>query len=237
MSTGKFCWFDLMSSDVPAARSFYGALLGWNLEDHNPGYTMIRDAEGRTLGGMMGTAPGRPSGWLPYVTTDDVTATTAKIRASGGTIFREGAAAGVGRFVIFGDRQGAVLSAIQLDNEQEYPREKAKSHITWAELQTTDIPDAVAFHTGIFGWPTREWTPEYILIGEDHAGGIAPAHGPPAWLIYVNVGDADATAKRVEALGGRTFVAPRPMGRIGQFAVFGDPTGGMFAVMQSAERG
>lgn len=237
MSTGRFVWFDLMSTDVAAARGFYTALFGWRFDEHNPAYAMIDDGEGKRLGGLMGANPGQPSAWLAYVTTDTIDETVAAIRAAGGKVWMQHEAAGVGKFAIFSDPQGAALATIQLATDDgSYPREKAKNHICWSELHTADPAAALAFHQAVFGWKSEAWGPEYFLVGDEHAGGItrgqpgAPAH----WLIYVNTRDADATAARVEELGGRVVVPPQQMGEVGRFAVFADPTGAVFAVMQSA---
>ena len=83
MSQGDFCWFDLMSTDVPAARVFYTALFGWSVTSHNPEYAMIQDRHGRTLGGMMAAAPGMPSAGLAYVTVDDLDDTLRKVKDAG----------------------------------------------------------------------------------------------------------------------------------------------------------
>ena len=47
----------------------------------------------------------------------------------------------------------------------------------------------------------------------------------------------DATVARVAELGGRLLVPARALENVGRFAVFADPTGAVFAVMQNAPRG
>ena len=45
---GAFSWTELATTDVAAARKFYGQLLGWKFEDMGMGnttYTVIRAAE------------------------------------------------------------------------------------------------------------------------------------------------------------------------------------------------
>ncbi len=239
MSTGRFCWFDLMTSDVASAKSFYTALFGWVFVDHNPAYTMIQDPAGRGLGGLMAAGPGQPNAWLPYVSADDLDAVVAKIRDGGGKVFMQHAAPGAGRFAIYADPQGAVLAAIQLEKDDgTYPREKSQNHICWAELQSPDPAAALAFHQGVYGWAHEAWGSDYFLIGSEHAGGINRAQPgvPPHWLIYVNTAPADASAARVTELGGKVLAPPQAMGEVGRFAVFADPQGAVFAVMESARR-
>src|SRR4051794_35154410 len=88
-STGRFCWHELVTTDLAAATEFYEALLGWKPQDTpSPGggtYRMFSLGETMTAGGM--TAPsGVPSGWLTYVAVDDVDASAKKATALGGKI-------------------------------------------------------------------------------------------------------------------------------------------------------
>ena len=236
MSTGKFCWFDLMSTDVPAARAFYTELFGWDIREHNAQYAMIHDRAGRGLGGMMAANPGQPSAWLPYVTTDDIAITMNRVRELGGKVFMEHDAPEVGKFAIYADPQGAALAAIQLKNDTgNYPREKGENHIAWSELNTTDPAAALAFHAGVFDWKSESWGPDYILVGDEHSAGITRGQPgvPSNWLVYVNSQNTDATVAKVESLGGKVMMPGTDIPNIGRFAVFADPTGGVFAVMQS----
>lgn len=240
MSTGRFCWFDLMSHDLPATSTFYAGLFGWRFVDHNPGYTLITDAQGRTLGGAMAASGGQPSAWLPYVTTEDIDATVQTVRDAGGVVYARPEVEGIGRVAIFADPQGAVIAAIQLTQaETTYPRHKDEPHIAWSELHTSDPEAAYAFYADLFAWPVERWGGDYLLVGHEHNAGILRAHGgaPPHWLIYVNTQDTDATARRVAELGGHTIVAPQDLPGVGRFAVFADPAGAVFAVMKSAPRG
>src|ERR1017187_3195083 len=50
-----FVWYELMSSDVGAAKAFYGKVVGWKFEDvpvTGMTYTLLRAGE-RQIGGMM----------------------------------------------------------------------------------------------------------------------------------------------------------------------------------------
>lgn len=240
MSTGRFVWFDLMSPDLPAAQAFYTGLFGWEFRKHNDTYALIHDAQGRPLGGSMATAGGQPPAWVPYVSTDDATATAAAIRAGGGTVFLDHTAPGVGHFVIFADPDGAVIATIQLDDDSvPYPREKDQPHLCWSELHAPDPARSFAFYRGLFGWTPEAWGEDYLLITDEHAGGIMKAQpgNPPMWLVYVNTLDTDATAAKVTALGGKVFAEPMEMPGVGRFAVFADPTGTVFAVMSTRRSG
>lgn len=67
-------------------------------------------------------------------------------------------------------------------------------------------------------------------IGGEAVGGrmAAPsecAGMPPAWSVDVTVDDVDATARQVEALGGRLLRAPEDIPDMGRFCVLQDPQG------------
>ena len=88
-----FVHVELTTTDTGKAKSFYGALFDWKLDDVEmaPGltYTMIGVGEG-TGGGMMKTpAPGVPTAWLPYVLVDDVVAATAKGKSLGAPVCKK----------------------------------------------------------------------------------------------------------------------------------------------------
>ena len=74
-----FVHVELATTDLGKAKSFYGSLMGWQLDDVEMGggmtYTLVKVGEG-TGGGIMNKIPGGPSGWLAYVGVDDIHAST-----------------------------------------------------------------------------------------------------------------------------------------------------------------
>lgn len=116
---GALSWNELLTNDIDAAKAFYTALLGWTTETDENGYTMWAN-NGRPNGGMMAISPEMgpmPPHWMVYFAVEDVDATAEKTKELGGTVhngpFDIGAA---GRIAIIGDPQGAVFTAIQLNN-------------------------------------------------------------------------------------------------------------------------
>ena len=113
-----FVHVELTTGDTDKAKSFYGTLFDWNLEDVEvtPGmtYTMIGVGDG-TGGGMMKTpAPGVPTAWLPYVLVDDVVASTAKAKSLGATIMKDVTEVmGAGSFSVILDPTGAAIGLWQ----------------------------------------------------------------------------------------------------------------------------
>jgi len=104
---------ELNTTDVAKAKSFYGKLFDWQLEDvpmSDGSYTMIRIGEGTGGGIMANPVPGAPSFWLSYVLVDDIEAATKKAKALGGTVMAEVTEVmGMGWISVIVDPTGAAL--------------------------------------------------------------------------------------------------------------------------------
>ena len=119
MKHGAFSWFELMTNDVDAAKDFYFKLFGWETEkmemEGGMIYTVVK-VNGEAAGGMMAMpsgAGGMPSMWGIYVTVDDVDETARSVKKMGGKVLvAPQDIPQVGRFCVFQDPQGAILSAI-----------------------------------------------------------------------------------------------------------------------------
>lgn len=117
---------------------------------------------------------------------------------------------------------------------------------SWFELMTTDVDAAKKFYTGLFGWETEEYPMEGISYTVLKIGGKAVAgmmampdeakSMPPAWSIYITVDDVDATAKKVEELGGKVLRPPADIPNVGRFCVLSDPTGAYICAMTYAKK-
>lgn len=113
------------------------------------------------------------------------------------------------------------------------------------DLSTTDVDAATAYYSGLLGWSVETVVVDGVgpnsvarLDGREvaalHAQGEAErAQGlPPLWYSYVSVVDAEATAQRVGALGGRVIVEPFDVADLGRMAVVLDPAGAVFDLWQ-----
>lgn len=108
-----FVHVELMSTDAGKAKSFYGKLFDWKLEDMPMGdmtYTMIKVGEGTGGGLMKNPIPNTPTMWVPYVLVDDLTAATKKAKSLGAKIMKEETEVpGHGWFTIITDPTGGML--------------------------------------------------------------------------------------------------------------------------------
>ena len=110
---GVFVWDELGTSDVEAAKRFYGEVFGWTTRDMGAeygGYSTFQRGES-DLGGVMALPDSSmPPQWVPYVFSDDVDATVAKAKELGGAVVVEPMdVPAVGRIAVLRDPQGAVF--------------------------------------------------------------------------------------------------------------------------------
>src|SRR6202166_1679850 len=112
-----FVHVELNTTDVGKAKTFYGSLFNWTLEDiQSPGggYTMIKVGEGTGGGIMKHPVPGAPSAWLAYVLVDDIAASTKKAKSLGATVMKDVTEVmGMGSFSVLIDPTGAAFALWQ----------------------------------------------------------------------------------------------------------------------------
>ena len=116
-----FVHIELNTTDPANAKSFYGALFDWQLEDMQMEmgtYTLIRVGSGTGGGIMKHPMPGQPSIWIPYVEVGDVKAQTEKARALGGKVIKDvSEVEGMGSFSIVLDPTGAAVGLWESRNK------------------------------------------------------------------------------------------------------------------------
>jgi uncharacterized protein len=246
-----FVWYELMTSDVAAAKAFYVKVVGWNTQDvPMPGmtYTLLRVGDTQ-IGGLMAlpkeaSAAGMKPCWVGYVEVDDADSAAAKVKRLGGKIL--GAPMdipNVGRFAMTTDPQGAAFNLFKPAQSGQRVVSNDPGHIGWHELHTTDWPKAFDFYTEMFGWLKGEGvdmgpmgTYQLFTIGGVAMGGMfnsPAAHAARFWLYYFKVGDIDAAAKRVNDNGGKITQGPHQVPGGGWIVQAADPQGAAFALLGS----
>ena len=112
-----FVHVELGTNDVAKAKSFYGKLFDWKLEDvemPEMTYTMVKVGEGTGGGMLKWPMPGLPAMWVPYMLVDDVQAATAKAKSLGGKVVKDVAEIpNMGSFSIITDPTGAMFGMWQ----------------------------------------------------------------------------------------------------------------------------
>jgi predicted enzyme related to lactoylglutathione lyase len=114
---GTFVWDELQTSDVDAAKRFYGEVFGWTSREMSmgdgPRYTIFQragevDAAGATT---LPEDMQAPPHWLTYIATDDVDATVARAKELGANVWAEPFnVPTVGRMAIIQDPVGAAVA-------------------------------------------------------------------------------------------------------------------------------
>jgi predicted enzyme related to lactoylglutathione lyase len=115
-------------------------------------------------------------------------------------------------------------------------------------LSTTDQNAAKTFYTSLFGWtfedspmgPNEFYTmfslngmisgAAYTMRGDETAMNI-----PPHWNLYVDVENADESARKAGELGAKLLAPPFDVYTYGRMAVIQDPTGAVFSIWQPNE--
>jgi len=248
---GTFCWIELGTTDTKAAKTFYGGLFDWTFSDVPMGpdasYTLTHrgglDVSGLYAYDAEQRKRGVPPHWLVYVAVASADEAAERAKSLGATIpMAPMNVMDVGRMALIQDPQGAVFAVWE-------PKSHAGSRLVneigsygWVELQTTDDAAARDFYSRLFGWevkvgpvggaPYTQWK-----WGDGYVGGcmkLDPAWGPlpPHWLLYFRVESCNATTADVMGRGGRVVAAPRDIAGIGRIAVFADPQGAVFAVIE-----
>lgn len=241
---GAPCWIDLSTGDAEAAKRFYGELFGWTFEDSGPefGHYNICAKDGAPVAGLMQKqSEDQPDAWTVYLATRDAEATAQKVTGTGGQIMVPAMKVGpLGTMMVAVDPAGAVIGAWQADQFSGIQRLEEHGTPAWFELNSAGYDTVLPFYRDAFGWKlhTMSDTPEfrYTTLGEGDAAkaGIMDSKGlpdvPPLWQVYIACDDVDATAAKLEGLGGQV-IAPlfdTPYGRMGTFS---DPTGARFCLM------
>jgi uncharacterized protein len=254
MPHGRFAWYELVTTDVEAAKAFYAEVVGWAAQDASmPGVSYaLFTAGGASVCGLMSLPEearqsGFKPGWLGYVGVDDVDAAADRIVALGGAVqVPPTDIPNVSRFSIAVDPQRATIALFKWDGgdqpRHEQPAElDAPGRVGWHELLAADWEQAWPFYGALFGWQKATanagamGTYQQFSAGGQTIGGMftKPSMVPtPFWLYYFNVGDIDAAAKRVQAGGGEILNGPIEVPGGGRWIVqCTDPQGAIFALV------
>lgn len=126
-------------------------------------------------------------------------------------------------------------------------KEHHPGKVVWVDLVTPDLEASKRFYGGMFGWTFRDVSTgsgdkDYALalLGDRPVGGLfhraipAGEHKQPAWMTFIAVRDVGKAEKAILAGGGKVVSPPRMYPERGRQAIFADPQGAIFAVLQSS---
>ena len=120
--------------------------------------------------------------------------------------------------------------------------QKPPGSVVWADLTVKDADSVRDFYQAVVGWePSPLSMGDYDDYNRIASGSEMPVAGicharrananlPAQWLVYVQVEDVEASARRAQELGGAVLDGPRGMGSL-HFCVIRDPAGAVLALV------
>ena len=245
---GRPLWYELMTTDMAAAETFYRTVVGWTtspFEGAPMPYTLLNRSGEIPVAGLMTKPDEVPvSFWAMYIGVPKVEDTAAKVESLGGSISSPIITVpGVGRMQMLADPQGAAFFIYEPENTPQQPEAAAEiGEGSWHELMTTDAAAALEFYTQIFGWQPSEAMDmgpagKYYMFNRPHGaiGGMMNkpaemADVPPNWQIYFRVPDVDSAVERITAGGGRVLNGPMEVPGGDRIVNAMDPQGAAFSL-------
>lgn len=250
---GHFAWYELLTTDVAAARAFYGKVVGWGVRDASTAAFPydIFTADTAEVVGLMDLPPdarrmGATPRWVGYLAVDDVDSAANRLKQLGGSVLVPPTDSNIGRVSIVADPQTATLGMVGgLKRGGSLGLPGQPGLIGWHELLAADAAKAFAFYQALFDWqaasvekdPLESYQP--FAVDGRTIGGVftkLPRAPVPFWLYYINVADMDAALSAVTAGGGKIVQGPFELMDEYWIARCIDPQGAMFA-LQGKRRG
>ncbi len=245
---GCFAWYELMTTDMAAAETFYGNVVGWGAQDASTPdlpYTLFSSGKVPICGLMELPEAGRKMGasprWMGYIGVNDVEVTADRIRRLGGAVYVPPTNTNIGRISVVADPQSATFALVNglKPGGQQLAESGRPGRVGWHELHAADWEKAFAFYSEIFGWQKADAEiSETDIYQPFSAGGLTiggmftkrPVEPLPFWLLYFNVEDIDAAVERVKAGGGNVLEGPLELPGGIWIARCADPQGAAFSL-------
>jgi predicted enzyme related to lactoylglutathione lyase len=252
-NTGRFVWYELLTSDVEGAIAFYTDVAGWTSQKWETGdYTMWVASQG-PLGGVTrlpdaAKQMGAPPYWQANVQVANVDKTVEEVKRLGGQVHVVEDIPTVGRFAVIADPQGAVIAVFTPASDMQSHDVAKPGEFSWHELYTTDYEAAFAFYQKIAGWERlgefdMGAMGKYLLWGRGgkQLGGMMTMPPgmktpdgrtvPPSWMFYITTADLDAALGRAKARGARVINGPMEVPGGQRIVQLMDPQGAAFALV------
>jgi len=256
---GRFVWYELMTTDIPAAVSFYTKVIGWEMNawptpDGQPPYQMWKVPGKAEVGGVFSLPEeackmGAPPAWLGNICVADLDGTLAKLQALGGQVHRPAfEVPDVGRVAIVADPTGATFALYQPSGQAPgHGETSSPGEFSWSELYSLDLDKAWAFYQALLGWQDRgsmDMGPmgKYQMFsasgGENANGGMmkSPPEMPvSAWGFYTTVANLHGAIERAVGLGATLVNGPMDVPGGDEVATLQDPQGAFFSLHSRKE--
>ena len=246
-------WTDFRTTDVDAAKAFYGAVFGWQFKEYvaqhgvtyAPAY--LEDGLATIIAPFTnGQVPADVNGrWNVYFAAQEIEELIAGLPYSGGSLKSEPVAQdGSGVMVFFAPPGGGITGAWHAWRHYPSARSEEPGAVAWVELLTPEPQAAAAFFQQHFGHDVTEYPQDdggtYTTLLADGAevAGIAalPADSAgtpdPGWQVYFGVSNVAESVAAAVAAGATVLVEPDGTDDGGTIATLRDPLGAVFNLLE-----
>ena len=159
-----FAWYELLTIDVSAAQSFYGKVVGWDVQDTSTSEFAYRlfSVGGTPVAGLMelpldGWKKGATPRWVGYVAVEDVDGVVDQVKRLGGTVYVPPTDSNIGRLAVVADPQTATLALVKgLKYGDPDAEPGGLGRVCWHELFAADAKAAFEFYGRLLGWQKAE---------------------------------------------------------------------------------
>ncbi|MFK4070202.1 VOC family protein [Streptomyces sp. NPDC029674] len=244
---GAPCWATLLTHDLTAAESFYGAVFGWTFRPAPLGEDFrVAVHEGRPVAGIgsLASALRVPVAWTPYFAVEDADETAARIRERCATVAVGPLRFPVGRGALAADRDGAVFGIWEGRIVSDWHSWRAHAPV-WLRLRSPDAFEAAIFYGQVLDWASGrpgscdvDYENDEVVLSQEgtvlarlRSGAVEAARDPadlPRWEVHFTVADPEATVRTALDHGGS--VVRRVDGQDGPAITIRDPEGGILTV-------
>jgi hypothetical protein len=243
---GKFVWADLVTDDVPAARTFYARLFGWTFRDLG-NYTIAANDE-RPLCGMFqrprpANQPKAKPRWIGYLSVASVERAQRAVTKAGGRVLAAPRKMPErGEQAVFADAEGALFGVVKSSSGD--PQDFLADPGDWIYIQllSGDARNAAEFYREVGGYEIIENTAnnrssDYVLASKGFARATVRSiptgrQVQPNWLLFVRVKNVGESVAQAKELGGKALIEPKAELFGGKVAVIADPTGAAIGLLE-----
>ncbi|MFB7631459.1 VOC family protein [Streptomyces sp. NPDC056149] len=245
---GAPCWVSLLTHDLRAAESFYGAVLGWRFRPATLGEEFaVAMLDGEPVAGVGALVQSFqvPVSWTAYFAVERADDTAGRIRERGATVAVGPLKLGPGRAALAADRDGATFGFWE---GQTLAWSVGTGHApAILELRTRDAFAAAIFYAEVFDWATDRpggcqvtYEHDEVIVHDGthvvavlRGGGVEAAPDPrvrPQWHVHFRVDDVRRATEAAVAAGGTVTPVTATRDGSGSQAMVRDPDGGLFTV-------
>lgn len=237
---GKVVWHDLLTSDVEAAKSFYGTLFDWSFEQGDQ-YVQIKRGT-QPIGGIAlvknKSDEKHVARWIASLSVADVDKAAKFVLQSGGKI-HEGPDEldNRGRVAFISDPHGAQITLVRLNAGDPADQGIDVGVWMWDELWTDEPSKSIEFYVDLADYTSVDELDDYWLLKKDEkwrAGvrALFDRELEPRWVPVIRVSSAAETSELAVSLGGKLIIATDTSTDTEHVALLADPSGALFMVQE-----